>query len=81
MWGRGNMAPISFALLMLALGNLFGKTGWAEWFPWSVVPLLIGMVSDPLQTLPAASYVVVALTFAAGVTGMLVQQRRADCAQ
>ena len=80
-WGRGNMAPISFALLMLALGNLFGKTGWAEWFPWSVVPLLIGMVSDPLQTLPAASYVVVALTFAAGVTGMLVQQRRADCAQ
>ena len=28
-------------------GNLFGKTGWAEWFPWSIVPLLIGMVGTP----------------------------------
>ena len=42
--GRGYMAPLGFALAMLALGNVFGKTGWAEWFPWSIVPLFIGMV-------------------------------------
>ena len=65
--GRGYMAPIAFALAMLALGNLFGKTGWAEWFPWSIVPLLIGMVGTPVQRLPAGSYVVLALTFVAGV--------------
>jgi ABC-2 type transport system permease protein len=80
-WGRGNMAPIAFALVMLGLGNLFGKTGWAVWFPWSVVPLLIGMVSDPLQTLPTGSYVVVGFTFAVGIMGTLVQQRWSDCAQ
>ncbi len=60
---RGNVAPIAFALVMLALGNLLGKTGWAEWFPWSIVPLLIGMVSNPVDALPAGSYVVLALTF------------------
>ena len=44
---RGEVAAIAFSLVMLALGNLFGRTGWAEWFPYSIVPLLIGMVADP----------------------------------
>ena len=39
-WSRGEVAAIAFSLVMLALGNLFGKTGWAEWFPYSIVPLL-----------------------------------------
>ncbi len=80
-WGRGTVAPIAFAGLMLALGNLFGKTGWAVWFPWSVVPLFIGMVSDPLQTLPPASYLVAALTFFAGIVGAIAQLRYADNTQ
>ena len=66
---------------MMALGNLFGKTGWAVWFPWSIVPLMVGMVGDPVATLPAGSYVVVALTFAAGVAGTIAQLRYSDCAQ
>ena len=78
--GRGYMAPIAFALGMLALGNLFGKTGWAEWFPWSIVPLLIGMVGQP-QSLPAGSYVVLALTFVAGVGATIAQLRYADNVQ
>jgi len=80
-WSHGSSAPIGFAIAMLAAGNLFGKTGWAEWFPWSIVPLLVGMVGDPLQSLPAGSYVVLALTFAAGVAGTIGQLRRADNAQ
>jgi ABC-2 type transport system permease protein len=80
-WARGGVAPIGFAIAMLALGNLFGKTGWTEWFPWSIVPLLIGMVSDPAGTLPMGSYVVLALTFAVSVVGTIWQLRHADCAQ
>jgi ABC-2 type transport system permease protein len=80
-WARGSTAPISFALAMLALGNLFGKTGWAEWFPWSIVPIMIGMVGDPVQSLPAGSYVVLALTFVAGVAAAVLQLRYADNAQ
>jgi len=80
-WSRGSSAPIGFAIAVLALGNLFGKTGWAEWYPWSIVPLLIGMVSDPIDTLPAGSYVVLAATSALGVAATIAQLRFADNAQ
>jgi ABC-2 type transport system permease protein len=80
-WSRGSVAPIAFAIAMMALGNLFGKTGWAEWFPWSIVPSMVGMVGNPVDTLPAGSYVVLALTFAAGVAGTVAQLRWSDCAQ
>lgn len=80
-WGRGNVAPIGFALGMLLLGNVIGSTGWAEWFPWSIVPLLVGSVGQPVDALPMGSYVVVALTFAAGVAGAIAQLRYSDVAQ
>lgn len=78
--GRGYMPPLAFALLVLALGNVFGKTGWAEWFPWSVIPLMIGAVGQP-QTLPAGSYAVAAVTFFVGVAATIAQLRWADTAQ
>ena len=80
-WGRGNMAPIGFALGMLLLGNVFGATGWAPWFPWSIVPLLVGAVGQPVDALPVGSYVVVGLTFVAGVVGAIAQLRNSDVGQ
>jgi ABC-2 type transport system permease protein len=79
--GRGYMPPLAFAITMMALGNVFGKTGWAEWFPWSIVPTLIGMVGQAEQTLPPSSYVVLALTFAAGIVATVLQLRYADNSQ
>jgi ABC-2 type transport system permease protein len=79
--GRGYMPPLAFAIAMMALGNIFGKTGWAEWFPWSIVPSLIGMVGQATQTLPAGSYVVLAFTFVAGIVATIMQLRYADNAQ
>jgi ABC-type transport system involved in multi-copper enzyme maturation permease subunit len=79
--GRGYMPPLAFALVALALGNVFGKTGWAEWFPWSIIPLLIGAVGQPVSGLPAGSYLVLAATFAAGVAATIAQVRWADNAQ
>jgi len=79
--GRGYLPPLGFALAMLALGNVFAKTGWALWFPWSIVPLSIGMVGQPVQTLPLGSFVVVALTFLAGIVATVLQMRYADNTQ
>jgi ABC-type transport system involved in multi-copper enzyme maturation permease subunit len=79
--GRGYMAPLAFAIAMLGLGNVFSKTGWAPWFPWSIVPLLVGMVGNPLSTLPPASYVVLALTFFGGVAATAAQLLYADSDQ
>lgn len=80
-WSRGYMAPIGFAIVTMGLGNLFGKTGWSVWFPWSIVPSLVGMVGNQAESLPAASYVVVAVTFAGGIAGTIAQLRYADNAQ
>jgi ABC-2 type transport system permease protein len=75
------MPPLGFAIAMMALGNVFGKTGWAEWFPWSIVPSLIGMVGQPVSGLPTASYVILALTFAVGTGATIAQLRYADNTQ
>lgn len=79
--GRGYMPPLAFALATMALGDVFTHTGWAEWFPWSIVPALIGMVGKPVGTLPAGSYVVLAATFAAGIAATIAQVRLADNVQ
>jgi hypothetical protein len=79
--GRGYLPSLGFALAMLALGNLFSKTGWAPWFPWSIVPMLVGMVGSPTETLPGSSFVVLALTFVAGVAATLAQFVYADNTQ
>jgi ABC-2 type transport system permease protein len=81
MAGRGYMPPLGFALAMLALGDVLSHTGWAPWFPWSVVPLLIGAVGQRVTTLPPGSYIVVALTFLAGIAATIAQLRYADNAQ
>src|SRR5450756_1198932 len=81
MVGRGYMPPLGFALAMLALGQVFSKTGWAIWFPWSIVPLFIGAVGQRVTTLAPGSLVVVALTFLAGIAATIAQLRYADNAQ
>ena len=75
------MAPLGFGLGMLALGNIFARTGWAVWFPWSIAPLLVGMVGKPAASLPAGSYVVVALTFVVGIAATVAQFTYADNTQ
>jgi hypothetical protein len=76
--GRGYLAPIGFAIAMMGLGDLFGHTGWSVWFPWSIVPALIGIVGRPVATLPAGSYAVLAVTFVLGVAATIAQLRLAD---
>jgi ABC-type transport system involved in multi-copper enzyme maturation permease subunit len=76
--GRGYLPPLAFALVTLALGNVFGKTGWAIWFPWSIIPLLIGSVGKPISAVPLGSYAVLAATFVLGVLATLAQLRWAD---
>ena len=81
MLGRGYLPPLGFALAMLLLGNVFSHTGWAAWFPWSIVPQLIGAIGKPATSVAAGSIVVVALTFLAGIAATIAQLRWADNAQ
>jgi ABC-2 type transport system permease protein len=78
---RGYLAPLGFALVMLLLGNLFSKTGWAEWFPWSIVPMLVGSLGAPSEAPPTGSLVVVAIVFGLGIAATIAQLRYADNTQ
>ena len=79
--GRGYLPPLGFALAMLVLGDVLGKTGWSPWFPWSIVGQLIGSVGQPVTTIAPGSVIVVAVTFVAGIAATIAQLRWADNAQ
>ncbi len=74
---RSYLAPLGFALGMLLLGNLLGHTGWASWFPWSIVALL-ATCAGGATVLPWTSYAVLVATFAAGVAGAIHRLAHAD---
>lgn len=74
---RSYLAPLGFALGMLLLGNLLGHTGWASWFPWSIVALL-ATGAGGATVLPWTSYAVLVATFAAGVAGAIHRLAHAD---
>ena len=78
---RGYLAPLGFALAMLVLAQVFGKTGWGPWFPWSVVASFVGSVGGRVAPVAAGSLVVVLLAFLAGIAATVAQLRYADSAQ
>ena len=79
--GRGYLPPLGFALAMLVLGDVVGKTGWGPWFPWSIVPVFVGSVGQRATALAPGSVVVVGLTFLAGIAATVAQLRYADNTQ
>ncbi len=81
MLGRGYLPPLGFALAMLAVGDVLSHTGWAAWFPWSIVPQFIGAIGKPATAIAPASLVVIAITFVAGIAATIAQLRWADNTQ
>jgi ABC-type transport system involved in multi-copper enzyme maturation permease subunit len=79
--GRGYLPPLGFALVMLVLAQLFGKTGWGPWFPWTIAATIVGSVGTPKAALAPASAAVLALTFGVGVAATVCQLRYADESQ
>ena len=78
---RGYLAPLGFALAMLVLAQVFGKTGWGPWFPWSIVANFVGSVGGRVPSVASESLVVVLLAFLAGIAATIAQLRYADSAQ
>ena len=78
---RSYLASLAFAVGMLMVGNVLVHTGWAAWFPWSIVLLHAGALGGAPATLPPGSYLVLGLTAIGGVFGTILQLRRADLSQ
>lgn len=76
--GRGYMAPLAMALLLVFLAQIAAATGWGEWFPWSVPALLSGAAGPEAAVMGAGSYAVIALVSAIGVAATILWWRNAD---
>ncbi len=73
-WSRGYLAPIGAALALLLSGQVLGQTGWATWFPWSV---LVAANTEPGGLQPH-SWLVLLATAGLGITATIWRYRTAD---
>jgi ABC-2 type transport system permease protein len=76
--GRGYLSPLGWAILTLILAQIVAVTGWGSWFPWAVPALFSGAAGPRSAQVGFHSYVVVAITFAAGLAGTFAWWQRAD---
>ena len=76
--GRGYLPPLGWALLTVALAQVAAVMGWGDWFPWCVPTLFSGMAGPRAELLGPHSYVLVALTFVAGLVGTVIWWQSAD---
>ena len=77
---RGYFAPLGFSIFTLVLANVFGRTGWGPWVPWTIVGLYSG-AAGPEATLGWGSFVVIAATFLIGTALTIRHEVSADNGQ
>jgi ABC-2 type transport system permease protein len=80
--GRGYIPPLGWAIATLGLAQVAGLMGRGDWFPWAVPGLYSLMFSmmygQRTEPLGPHSYVVIALTFVAGLVSTVIWWRSAD---
>jgi ABC-2 type transport system permease protein len=74
---RGYFAPLGFAIFTLVLANVFGRTGWGPYVPWTIVGLYSG-AAGPEITLGWGSFAVIAMTFLIGLALTIRHEVYAD---
>jgi ABC-2 type transport system permease protein len=83
--GRGYLPPLGWAFFTLGLAQVAGMMGWGDWFPWSV-PAQFSAAFSVMYGQRAAqigihSYILVLLTFIAGIAATFAWWRSADQAR
>jgi ABC-2 type transport system permease protein len=76
--GRGYLAPLGLAMLLLILAQIVGATGRGALFPWTIPALFAQVAGEAGGAVGAVSFVIVALTGVAGAAGTFVWWMRAD---
>ncbi|MFZ1730384.1 MAG: ABC transporter permease [Bacteroidota bacterium] len=76
--GRGYLAPMGIAMLVLILAQLVGATGWGEFFPWSIPAMYSGAAGPEAAQMGVASFIVVFVTGILGVIATVYWWEHAD---
>jgi ABC-2 type transport system permease protein len=76
--GHGELPPIGWIVLTVALAQVAAITGWGDWFPWSVPALFSGAAGPRSELLGIHSYILVVLAGLAGLAATFYWWRTAD---
>ncbi|HET9223266.1 MAG TPA: ABC transporter permease [Roseiflexaceae bacterium] len=76
--GRGYLPPIGWAFLTTFLAQIVAVIGWGAWFPWSVPALFSELAGPRAMQLGVQSYIIVAMTLAAGLAATFAWWHSAD---
>jgi ABC-2 type transport system permease protein len=76
--GRGYLAPLGWAMLMVFLAQVVAAAGFGAYFPWSVPALLSGIAGAQGGTIGAGSVLIVGATAALGLVALFSWWEWAD---
>jgi ABC-2 type transport system permease protein len=76
--GRGYLAPLGVAMLLLILAQIVGATGRGQFFPWAIPALFAQVAGEAGGGVTAVSFVIVAVTGIAGAAATFAWWSRAD---
>lgn len=77
-YGRGIIAPLGFVIITLILAQFIAISGLGTYFPWAIPGVYSVAGTVPGMALNIASYIILMLTFLAGIIGTALWWKRAD---
>ena len=76
--GHGYIAPLGWAVAMVAAAQVLAVLGWGAWFPWAVPAILAGAGGVEVEPVGPVGIAVVLLTASVGLVATVAWWERAD---
>ena len=76
--GRGYIAPLAWAVAMVATSQVLAVLGWGSWFPWSVPAILAGAGGPQVEPVSITAVVAVVVVGIGGLAASIAWRERAD---
>lgn len=76
--GRGYIAPLAWAVAMIAVSQVLAVLGWGNWFPWAVPAILAGAGGNTVEPVSPAAVILVLAVAAVGLAATITWWERAD---
>ena len=76
--GHGYIAPLAWAVAMVAASQVLAVLGWGAWFPWAVPAILAGAGGVAVEPVGPGGIALVVLAAVAGLGATIAWWERAD---
>ena len=76
--GHGELPPIGWTFLTVAMAQIAAVMGWGDWFPWSVPALFSGAAGPRTELIGPHSYILVIFASLLGLGATFYWWRTAD---